>query len=463
LSWDEIVQNHLTLLEQNPAIKTAYRADSDYVTVFGLPMGYMDYGDFAVLRTQRTVFQQWKVDAPWASAGQVVMANGGDVAKEAGLFPDSALTPISDSSSAITQPSDPGDNPAPTPVPIAGPVINPGVGYGMCVDPNNNLNLALAKMTQAGFNWAKVQIRWEHVESTPGNIDWGMMDSVVNTAQAHGVKLLFSVVTAPAWARAGQDLSHQGPPTNYQDYADFVGAIASRYAGVVDAYEIWNEQNYYAEWGGHGQMNAAQYVELLRLARNSIKAADPSAIIVSGGLTPGGNVGDLVIDDVLFMEQMFQAGLNQYADVIGVHANVAANNPPDDVCCGPEGRQGHWSFFWKRFTQHYDIMQRYGAGNKQIWFTEFGWASIQNVASVPQPGYEYAAEISEADQAAYLVRAYELARTQYSYLGVMMVWNLNYNGGPGDEKSAWSVLRADWSHRPAYDSLAAMPRWKTAP
>jgi lipoprotein-anchoring transpeptidase ErfK/SrfK len=39
------------------------------------------------------VFQQWKVDMPWAGAGQVVIANGGDVAKEAGLLPQDILTP----------------------------------------------------------------------------------------------------------------------------------------------------------------------------------------------------------------------------------------------------------------------------------------------------------------------------------------------------------------------------------
>jgi hypothetical protein len=87
LSWEETIQNHLALLEQNPAIKAAYWSMVDPITVFGLPMGYAEYGEVVVLRTQRAVFQQWKVDMPWAGAGQVVIANGGDVAKEAGLLP----------------------------------------------------------------------------------------------------------------------------------------------------------------------------------------------------------------------------------------------------------------------------------------------------------------------------------------------------------------------------------------
>lgn len=37
-------------------------ADSDPILHFGLPMSYKDYGNVFVLRAQRAVFQQWKVD-----------------------------------------------------------------------------------------------------------------------------------------------------------------------------------------------------------------------------------------------------------------------------------------------------------------------------------------------------------------------------------------------------------------
>ena len=40
----------------------------------------------AVLRTQRTVFQLWKHDVPWAKAGQVTLANAGELARDAELF-----------------------------------------------------------------------------------------------------------------------------------------------------------------------------------------------------------------------------------------------------------------------------------------------------------------------------------------------------------------------------------------
>ncbi|MBI2953650.1 MAG: M1 family metallopeptidase [Chloroflexi bacterium] len=92
-NWPDVVQAHRTLLEVNPAIKARYSSVADPVKLFGLPMSFGDMGNNYTLRAQRVVIQQWKVDVPWAAAGDVTVANGGDIAKEAGLLPLDALMP----------------------------------------------------------------------------------------------------------------------------------------------------------------------------------------------------------------------------------------------------------------------------------------------------------------------------------------------------------------------------------
>ena len=92
--WDKIVANHLALLDANSAIRAAYLADPNAVEHYGLPMGYADYGALAVVRCQRAVFQQWKVATQFATTNQVLIANGGDDAKDAGLVPASAAAPL---------------------------------------------------------------------------------------------------------------------------------------------------------------------------------------------------------------------------------------------------------------------------------------------------------------------------------------------------------------------------------
>jgi hypothetical protein len=75
------------------------------------------------------------------------------------------------------------------------------------------------------------------------------------------------------------------------------------------------------------------------------------------------------------------------------------------------------------------------------------------------PGYEYCPYISEDAQARFLVQAVQMARAT-PYIGGLMVWNLNYQVvvPQNDEKWGFGILRSDWSGRPAFHALAAMPK-----
>jgi D-alanyl-D-alanine carboxypeptidase len=94
-SWEWVAANHLRLLDADPAIKGVYNsAIGDPVEMYGLPMtAVTDMGNVYVLRAQRAVFQRWKEDVPWAKAGEVTIALGGTIAREAGLIPSWAIKP----------------------------------------------------------------------------------------------------------------------------------------------------------------------------------------------------------------------------------------------------------------------------------------------------------------------------------------------------------------------------------
>lgn len=93
--WNQVVSSRLGLLNANPAIKARYYAVEDPINLYGLPTSpIVDNGNHYAIRLQRALIQQWKVAVPWAAAGQVTLANGGDVGREAGLFPATALEPL---------------------------------------------------------------------------------------------------------------------------------------------------------------------------------------------------------------------------------------------------------------------------------------------------------------------------------------------------------------------------------
>ncbi len=362
--------------------------------------------------------------------------------------------------------------PEPTPAPRAAlassvaPRGNVGFGYGIQAHMlDTDLNRVFDMINGMGFNWVKQQVEWLAYEPAKGQYNWGPLDAIVNTANARGVNVLFSVVKAPKWARPGNtDWSVAGPPANPQDFADFMGAMAGRYKGRVRAYEIWNEQNLYYEWG-HEPLDAGRYVQLLAAAYNAIKANDPSAYVISGALTPTGvNDGQVAVDDAVYLERMYQAGVARYCDGIGVHPS-GYNNPPDATAGSwndpsAPSFKGHRSFFFHdTLWTYYAIMRKYGDAGKRLWPTEFGWASTDGLGAVPAEGYGYAGDNSQGEQAQFLVQAMQLARS-WGFVGPMFVWNLNFGpvSGAHDEKAAFGVLRPDWGARPAYAALRDMPK-----
>lgn len=345
----------------------------------------------------------------------------------------------------------------PTREPLSAADRFPHIGYGMNVqlyytDYDRVLNL----VKDAGFGWVKQQVTWKDTEGPKGAFGWDELDRVVGAANDHGINIILSVVKSPAWATAD---GGQGLPKNPQDFGDFMKVMAARYKGRVAAYELWNEENMAGEFGG--EVDAGRYVKLLKAGYEAVKAEDLDAVVISGGLTPTGvNDPKIAVDDAVFLEQLYQYNggeFGKYFDVLGAHPG-GNNNPPDSFWPdnpGPDGWSDHQSFYFRRVEDLRKVMEKYGDGKKQVWLTEFGWTT-KNEA----PGYEYGKDVTDELQAQYLVRAYEKAKADYPWMGVMSLWNLNFSTvvPPTDEKYPWSIINGDWSPRPAYEALKKMPK-----
>ncbi len=347
---------------------------------------------------------------------------------------------------------------APPSPPAPPPVQGTSFDYGIQVDPNDNRAQVAAEVQGIGFRWVKFQVPWKYFEGAPGQISWGTLDEFVNDFAARGLKVLLSVVKAPDWARpSNTDFSVEGPPADPQTFANFVAALAQRYSGKVQAIEIWNEQNLHYEWGNE-TLSAARYMELLKRSYTAIKAVNPNMIVVSGALTPTGAPAPVAIDDIVYLEQMYQNGLKSYADAIGAHPS-GFNCPPDgdwrsvqDPTAsyrGPFDNRHHSWCFRGTMEGYRNVMIKYGDSRKTIWPTEFGWAS----GWVGAAGYEYANDNTLDEQAQWTVRSYQIMKS-WGWVGVAFLWNLNYGRtAPGTELAQWGILG-----RPAYAALAGMPK-----
>jgi polysaccharide biosynthesis protein PslG len=313
-----------------------------------------------------------------------------------------------------------------------------------------------------GPAWIRQQVPWHDHMNRDGSIAWGELDPIINSASERGVKVLLSIAKSPGWAT---DNGGDGMPNraNFPRFADFLRKIVERYRGKVHAIEIWNEQNYAVENGGR-VAPAAFYVDLLAASYDAIKAADPRVIVVAGSPTPTAtNKVEVAIDDIIYFRQMFAIPkFWEKSDVVGVHP--AGTLQPPDALPGqgarPEGWNGNSEFFFRRIEDVRREMERVGRGDRQMWITEFGWATANNT-----PGYEYGNYNSMEMQAQYIKRAIELSRYNYApYVGAVFVWNLNFAvtwgevGNPLHEQAAFGILNPDWSPRPAFTAIQNMPK-----
>ena len=357
------------------------------------------------------------------------------------------------------------------PAPAAAATGGGSFGYGIQghVVDNGMIFPVLDSIGGMGFNWFKQQIEWKRFEgSGPGQIDFGGMDEIVNSADSRSISVLFSIVKAPAWAReSGFDGSVEGPPVDPQTYANFVGAVAGRYCGKsLKAIEVWNEQNLHYEWGNKS-LNPQEYVNLLAPAFNSIKAACPAMLVISGALTPAGNNAPYAMDDFTYLEEMMKAGANNYLDGVGAHPS-GYNVPPSvtwEEACAAIQKNGnsfngacdspHHSWSFRSTMEGYrNIANVYGGNNKLIWPTEFGWAA----GGAQNPNYKYADDNDFTEQAQWTVEAYQMMKN-WGWAGPAFLWNLNFRViANGTELAQWGIVDPSWNPLPAYTALAQMPK-----
>ncbi len=341
--------------------------------------------------------------------------------------------------------------PGPGTTPLATAQTNPNLQYGFVMALLGN-NQTVKNM---GFQWVQYGIYWMDAEPAPGVYDWGHVDNIVNAARTARLNVLIRVSRPPQWARdpacAAVDTC---PPRNPAEFGRFAGQLAAHVRPLIApyrvAYEIWNEPNTDVEWGGLCP-DPARYAGLLQAAYPQMKAADPGALVLAGAVTTVGErekPGVCYLDDITFLELMYNAGARPYFDILSDHP-YGFISPPEAPPVG-----GSTRLVFRRAERHRQVMEQFGDGAKQIWATEFGWALDPATvgSSCPRPDWFYI--FNPQQQADYLVRAHQWARSYWPWMGAMFTFNFDFNEAPWyDQCHAfrfWSV-----KGRPAQAALAA--------
>ena len=147
-----------------------------------------------------------------------------------------------------------------------------------------------APLTYGAVRWWDNGVTWADIEPAKGVYNFTKLDRLVDGAQAHGIKATLTLGATPDWAAMNPTQSSavwltpgsSSPPRSQTYWTDFVTAVATRYAGRIDSYQIWNEGGLRQFWSS----TPAKLAQLTALAYVAIKRADSRAKVVSSPMLP---------------------------------------------------------------------------------------------------------------------------------------------------------------------------------
>ena len=251
------------------------------------------------------------------------------------------------------------------------PGVAPGLVIGLAYGdelPGMDEEMLASALDDAASMGATVRldVSWADVQHDGPEVwDWSGLDRVVGAAAARGLGMIGVLAYTPAWARPDGCAGEKCRPASEEAFAAFAAAAAARYRERIGIWEIWNEQNSTAFWAP--VPDVAGYARLLEASAAAVRAVDPAATVLAGGLAAvPGEGGSITAPD--FLRELCALGGQRLVDGVAYHPYTYPLLPSDR----PEGFATAWNAIRDTPGGLREILAAHGAPAMPIWLTEFG-------------------------------------------------------------------------------------------
>jgi polysaccharide biosynthesis protein PslG len=288
----------------------------------------------------------------------------------------------------------------------------------------------LDQLRGAGVRSVRIDLSWAMLQPNGRTYDpWGVaqVDKVIRMANQRGITPLMMFWLTPGWANGNRGL--RTLPSRPADYAAVIGWAAQRWRGKVVGWEIWNEPN-----SGRFMTGAdpGAYTRLLRAAYPAVKKADPKAAVIFGGVQ---------YNDVVWLRRAYDAGAQGYFDAMATHPYQGIADLPPTAIDGTK-----WTLL--HVTAVRALMVARGDGNKEIWFTEFGWSTHPDSYRA-----NWLRGVTQAEQARFLTQTASLVAASLPYVR-HLYWYSDVDVANADPQYAnYGVLQRDLKPKPLLTAL----------
>ncbi len=300
------------------------------------------------------------------------------------------------------------------------------------------LSNTLKPLLSQELRWVRQTFPWAEIEATPGRLEWDRWNAVSEKLDKLGAPPVLAVLDEPPpWFQ----FSTSNLQSSTFAFAHFAGEFAKRYGGRVDYYQIWDEPNLGARWGGQAEPTA--YADLLRQAGDAIRANDPGAVIVLAGLAPTVEQSSGNMPDWLFLRRLYEIGAQDYFDI--------AAGKPYGFYTGPGDRRVDANMLnFSHILLMREEMEKRGDAAKPLWATQWGWNALpQDWSGAPSAW----GQATEAQQAEYTQQAIARAAQEWPWMTAMFLENFQPGAPADDPRWGFALVWQDGAPRLVYNAL----------
>ncbi len=332
------------------------------------------------------------------------------------------------------------------PLAVAPRAVAVGINADLAAATDAGLAEVLDRLQQGGLSVIRQRFAWDQLEPNPGDFQWAAMDRVMDAAAARGIEVLAVLDGSPAWARRAADAGNPlAPPQERADFGQFAAAVAQRYGDQLRLYQVWDEPNIAPHWGAQ-DIDPADYAGLLREAAVQIKAADPSAVVLTAALAPTLETNNVNLSDVVFLDRLLAQGAAGWFDAVAAQPygfdQPAEEAPADD------------RLNYRRIELLRAALLRHGLANVPLYAVSAGWYALpagDSADAAPWPA------VDETTQAASTADAMALAQ-QWPWLAGWL-WAGGLPGQMEDPRRGFAL----WTDRGEPRPVAAVLQQAAAP
>jgi hypothetical protein len=197
----------------------------------------------------------------------------------------------------------------------------------------------------------RMDFLWQDIEPEPGKFDFAKYDRIVELTEREGIELLGLLDYSTCWDSPTGEWNV--PSEDTAAFVNFCVKVVERYKGRVKHWEVWNEPDFATYWKNQDSLKT--YCRMLRQVYAAVKKADPSCMVLNGGLTY----------NLASVNNLYENGGIGCFDALNIHIFENPRYP------APEKKIDAYIKAVRR------IMERHGNGDKAIWVTEIGCPGVR--------------------------------------------------------------------------------------